>query len=139
MEDINVQETLKKLKEEHVNNFVNSKLESDEFSDRQKGMITEWIKEAINLGYSLGEKYCIAEASPEVLKKVIGMFEKSLNNEEKEMTDENVRNILFRHRSILRWIVSALSSYDGLVDEILLNSPSLKPKVFECLGFNKCH
>lgn len=133
-EKINVQETLKKLKEEHVENFVKNKLECAELSDMQKGMITEWIKETFDLGYALGERYSIAETNPEALGKAIGVFTKSLENSEADISDEHLKKVIHNHRGIVRWLAMAISSYESLTDELVNKHIPLKTNFYECMG-----
>ena len=130
-EKINVKETLKKLKEEQVEKFINYKLSDSEFSDTQKGLVSAWLDEAVNLGFAIGEKHGMAETNTEALEKIIEMFSNTTGLGE---IDEHLKRIIYNHRSIVRWLVMTLSNYESLTDELINKSTALKPKMFDCLG-----
>ena len=45
-ENISSKETIKSLHEELVNKFIDNKVSSQEFTEKQKGLITSWLNEA---------------------------------------------------------------------------------------------
>ena len=133
-EKINVEETLKNLKKEKVEKFISDKLTGAEFLDTQKGMISAWLEEAINLGYEIGEEHGMGKANPEALGRIIDSFSTALGVGGSNEGDEHLKKIIYSQRGIIRWLAMAISNYESLTDELVSKHIPLKPSFYECMG-----
>lgn len=136
-EKIDIKETLDKLKKEQVEKFINEKTSHSGFSDEQKGVISAWLEEAVNLGYEIGEEHGMGEANPEALGRIIDVFSSAMGVGEKGDNEESLKNLFYSQRYVIRWLLMTLSSYDSAVDELTKKHPLLQSKVLECLGLSK--
>lgn len=124
MEGINSKETIKQLREDLVKKFIEDKVSSEEFSERQKGLISGWLNEALTLGCALGEKEGLVNSNPEAMDKIIEMIT-SLFGEKGENT-ELVKKTLEKSRWIVKGQSQVIGWYDSLVDDLI--TEKMKPK-----------
>ena len=124
MEGINSKETIKQLREDLVKKFIEDKVSSEEFSERQKGLISGWLNEALTLGCALGEKEGLVNSNPEAMDKIIEMIT-SLFGEKGENT-ELVKKTLEKSRWIVKGQSQVIGLYDSLVDDLI--TEKMKPK-----------
>ena len=124
MEGINSKETIKQLREDLEKKFIEDKVSSEEFSERQKGLISGWLNEALTLGCALGEKEGLVNSNPEAMDKIIEMIT-SLFGEKGENT-ELVKKTLEKSRWIVKGQSQVIGWYDSLVDDLI--TEKMKPK-----------
>jgi hypothetical protein len=115
MGKINIEETLKSLKENVVKGFIESKLETESFTDQQVGLIKGWLSDAVDVGFSLGEKSGIASADPEAMEKFSDILNKAVGGG-KDV--EKLKNYIMLQRCISRYQNSLIGFYDSMIDTL---------------------
>lgn len=131
MEKINAKEVLKSAKERVVNNFIESKLETESFTDEQIGLIKGWLSDAVDVGFALGEQSGMVSASPEAIDK----FSDILNNAFGGGNDVNkLKNYMMLQRHISRYQYSIMGFYESMIDS-LCKDASVLPNDSLCYGF----
>lgn len=123
-ENINSKETIKSLHEELVNKFIDNKVSSQEFTEKQKGLITSWLNEALTLGCALGEKEGFVNSNPEAMDKIIKMVTSLFAD--KDENNEVVKKALEKSRWIVKGQSHVIGLYDSLVDDLI--TTEMKPK-----------
>ena len=131
---MSIKDSLKSIKGKTVKSFVEDKLSSEKFSDEQRGLIKGWLSDAVDVGFELGRREAVVDANPELLNKIFDKFTDSLGIGDADNKNEQLKLLVYKHRSIVHWLLMTLSSYDGVVDELMKESPLLKLKLPECLG-----
>ena len=128
--NINSKETIKKMRDELVNKFIEEKVSSEEFTEKQKGMISSWLNEAIILGCESGEKEGFVNSNPEAIDKIVEMMTAMFDDKDKD--DELAKKVLEK----LRWIIKSQSYvigwYDSMVDDLITDNLKPKHKDFAC-------
>lgn len=124
MEEINSKDTIKKMREDLVKKFVEDKISSEEFTEKQKGLISGWLDEALNLGCALGEKEGFVNSNPEAMDKIIKMITSLLGDKDENV--ELVKKTLEKSRWIVRGQSQVIGWYDSLVDDLI--TEKMKPK-----------
>lgn len=124
MEEINSKEAIKKIREDLVKKFIEEKSTSEEFSERQKGLISGWLNEAITLGCAIGEKEGFVKTNPEAIDKIIEMVTSTFGN--KDETANLVKLLLSKSRWIVKNQNQVIGWYDSMVEDLI--SENLRPK-----------
>lgn len=123
MENINIKEEIKKKREDLVKNFIETKFAEEEFTEMQKGYISEWLNEAVNLGYELGEKEALVNSNPAAMDEIMKMVSSLFGN--KDEAGELVKKVLEKSRWIVKGQSQVIGWYDAMVDDLV---ESMKPK-----------
>ena len=124
MEEINSKETMKKVREDLVKKFIEDKVSSEEFNEKQKGLISGWLNEALNLGCALGEKEGFVNSNPEAMDKIIKMITNLFGD--KDENADLVKKALEKSRWIVKGQSQVIGWYDSLVDDLI--TADMKPK-----------
>lgn len=124
MEEINSKEAIKQMHEDLVKKFIEDKVSSEEFNEKQKGLISGWLNEALNLGCELGEKEGFVNSNPEAMDKILKMVT-NLFSDKGENADL-VKKALEKSRWIVKGQSQVIGWYDSLVDDLI--SEDMKPK-----------
>lgn len=130
----NLEETLKNIKKEKIDEFIKNRLSHSELLDTQKAVVSVWLEEAINVGYEIGEEHGMGKANPEALGRIIDSFSTALGVGGTSEGDEHLKKIIYTHRGIIRWLAMAISNYESLTDELVSKHIPLKPTLYECMG-----
>lgn len=131
MEKINIEETLKSLKENVVKGFIESKLETESFTEQQVGLIKGWLSDAVDVGFGLGEKSGIASADPKAMEKFSDILNKAVGGD-KDV--EKLKNYIMLQRCISRYQNSLIGFYDSMIDT-LCKDANLTPNSSFGYGF----
>ena len=123
-ENINSKETMKKVREDLVKNFIEDKVSSEEFNEKQKGLISGWLNEALTLGCAIGEKEGFVNSNPEAMDKIIKMITSMFGD--KDENAELVKKALEKSRWIVKEQSQVIGWYDSLVDDLI--TEDMKPK-----------
>lgn len=131
MEKINFKETLKSIKENTINNFIESKLGVESFTEEQTGLIKGWLSDAVDVGFALGEKSGMVSANPEAMDK----FSDIINNAFGGGKDvDKLKNYIMLQRHISRYQYSVMGFYESMIDS-LCKDANLTPNGSLCYGF----
>jgi hypothetical protein len=129
--NVNSKETIKKVHEDLVKKFIDDKLSSEEFTEKQKGMISIWLNEALTLGRAIGEEEGYVNSNPEAIDKIVEMMTTMFDDKDKD--DELAKKVLEK----LRWIVKGQSNvigwYDSMLDDLVTDDMKPKHKNFVCV------
>ena len=130
MEKINSKNTIKQLREDLIKRFVEDKVTGEEFSERQKGLISGWLDEAMTLGCAIGEKEGFVNSNPEAMDKIIEIVTSAFGNKE---DSENLASELL---SKLRWVVKnqnqTIGWYESMLDDLIADKFQPKFMDFAC-------
>lgn len=130
MEKINVKEVLKSAKEDVVKNFIESKLETESFTDEQIGLIKGWLSDAVDVGFAIGEKSGMASANPEAIEKFSELLNKAVGGDK---DTEKLKNYIMMQRYISRSQSNIIGLYESMIDS-LCKDANVIPNSGMCYG-----
>ena len=123
-ENINSKETMKQMREDLVKKFIEDKVSSEEFNEKQKGLISGWLNEAFSLGCALGEKEGFVNSNPEAMDKIIKVITSLFGDKDENV--ELMKKVLDKSRWIVRGQREVIGWYDSLVDDLI--TEKMRPK-----------
>lgn len=126
--EFDVNDSLRRIKEETVSEFVRNKLALESFNETQQGLIKGFIADAVELGYNLGEKAGMAQGSPETYSKIYDFFEKAVGGKS-NVSDNDLKNHFMRMRLISQQQSSIVRFYEFMLDDIINKHTDLKPSL----------
>lgn len=130
MEKINVKEVLKSAKEDVAKNFIESKLETESFTDEQIGLIKGWLSDAVDVGFAIGENSGIASANPEAIEKFSELLNKAVGGDK---DTEKLKNYIMMQRYISRSQSNVIGLCESMIDS-LCKDANVIPNSGMCYG-----